>query len=170
MKIFSNKNSKPYKEVFISEWVFSFYIGKGIDDTYLHITSDSQLYSARIGGNTVTFGILLSAAENNDRDILHAYITLTSNLSLLVMTDDKLFKQMIKLNNAYTSDIADKGGKLASLVTEEEDAANMAFMRSATEYAQATPEERKKLRQEFRQELAEVIQELDTKKDEQAGR
>lgn len=154
------KQRKPYLVKEVGEWKFTFHYKEGsIDKTFLSITSTSGIFNCRIGGNTHAFGYLLAAAQQGLDAQLQGY-AITLYIPAMAMTQDAgLTADVQKAINKWMKRKEAEAKSAAKAVTDSEEMASQAFMEDVAGYADATPKERKKMREEWKDEARAALNE-----------
>lgn len=155
------KLRKPYLVKEAGQWKFTFhYKERSIKKSYLTITSESGIFNMRIGGNTDTYGYLLAAALQDRIDQLQGY-AMTMFIPAMTITQDKELNDDIqKAIVLYFDRKNDEAAKEAAKVTEEQETANQTVMEDVAEYADAkTDKERKQIREQWKDEVKQVLTE-----------
>lgn len=154
------KQRKPYLVKEVGEWKFTFHYKEGsIERTFLSITSTSGIYSMHIGGNTHAFGYLLAAAKQGLDSQLAGYITTLFIPAMAMTQDQELTSGVQKVIVEWQKRKESEGAEKAKAVTDSEEMASQAFMEDVAAYADATPKERKKMRDEWKDEARAALNE-----------
>ena len=151
---------KPYITKSVGEYRFDFYYKEGVlKDTYLKIATTSGIWELKIAGNTHTYGYLLSAAMQGNDEYLHGFAV--SNVIVAnVMCEDNAFKQDLdRIITKRTRRLMREGASRAKSVTPEQEQGDMALMSDVAAYADATPKERKQMRQQWKEDVREALRE-----------
>ena len=152
------KQRKPYLVKEVGEWKFTFHYKEGsIEKTFLSITSTSGMFNCRMGGNTESYGTLLLAAIKDDTVMMHNFITYLYNVAMGLGADVKFPKEIHDVVMKMRARLDKQSEKRAAEVTDVQEQASQVFMEDVAAYADATPKERKKMREEWKQELKEEI-------------
>ena len=153
------KQRKPYLVKEVGEWKFTFHYKEGsIERTFLSITSTSGIFNCRIGGRNEAYYFLLHVAMKDDIPVLHDYITRVACLAS-IWDDTKLASEVNNALNDWHKRRDAKGAEKAKAVTDSEEMASQAFMEDIAAYADATPKERKKMREEWKDEARAALNE-----------
>ena len=153
-------DKKPYITKSVGEFQFDFYYKEGVlKDTYLKITTTSGIWELKIAGNTHTYGYLLTAAMHGNDEYLHGFAV--SNVIVAnAMCEDNAFKQDLdRIINKRTRRLMREGASRAKAVTPEQIAADEALMSDIAAYADATPKERKQMREQWKEDAREALRE-----------
>lgn len=154
------KQRKPYLVKEVGEWKFAFhYKGGSIERTFLSITSTSGIMNMRLGGNTHAFGYLLAAAKQERIDQLQGYIVSLFIPAMAMTQDQELTSGVQKAIVEWQKRKEAEGTEKAKAVTDTEEQASQAFMEDVAAYADATPKERKKMREQWKDEAREAMKE-----------
>lgn len=158
MSIFNKRKPKYSYKVGGGAFCFDFYIDeKDPKGNYLHITTPSGAFEQTV--RNYAFGYLLAASQQGKMDELAAYGLMLYRVSEEVYQDLGFCQDIIKAINKRDKRLAKKAEKAASEITEYQDQADAAFMDEVAAYADATPKERKKMRQESKAAMREVLNE-----------
>lgn len=156
----SMKIRKPYLVKEVGEWKYTFYYKEGsIERTFLSITSTSGIYNCRIGGNTHAYGYLLAAAKQERIDQLQGYIVSLFIPAMAMTQDQELTSGVQKAIVEWQKRKEAEGVEKTKAVTDTEEMASQAFMEDLAQFADATPKERKKMREEWKDEAREAMKE-----------
>lgn len=151
---------KPLESVEAGGFRFDFYYDEGrIEGTYLQVSSESGLFSLRIGGNTRTYGYLLAAARMGRADQLQGYAETLYVPAMTLTQDQGLTNDVQKAIVKWKKRMEKRAQEGARKVTPEQEMAEEAFMREVAAYADANPKERKKMRKESKERMREVLNE-----------
>lgn len=154
------KQRKPYLVKEVGEWKFTFHYKEGsIERTFLSITSTSSIFNCRIGGNTHAYGYLLAAAKQDRIDQLQGYIVSLFIPAMAMTQDQELTSGVQKAIVEWQKRKEAEGAEKAKAVTDVQDQADSAFMEDVAAYADATPKERKKMREQWKDEAREAMKE-----------
>lgn len=154
------KQRKPYLVKEVGEWKFTFHYKEGsIERTFLSITSTSGIFNCRIGGNTHAYGYLLAAAKQERIDQLHGYIVSLFIPAMAMTQDQELTSGVQKAIMEWQKRKEAEGAEKAKAVTDTEEQASQAFMEDLAQFADATPKERKKIREEWKDEARAALNE-----------
>lgn len=160
MSILKNKQRKPYLVKEVGEWKFTFHYKEGnIEKTFLSITSASGIFNCRIGGNTHAYGYLLAAAKQERIDQLQGYIVSLFIPAMAITQDQELTNGVQNAIVGWQRRKEAEGAEKAKAVTEAEETASQAFMEDVVAYAEASPKERKRMSEESRKEMREILKE-----------
>lgn len=154
------KPRKPYLVKEVGEWKFTFHYKEGsIERTFLSITSSSGIFSCRVGGNTHAYGYLLAAAKQGLDSQLAGYVTTLFIPAMAMTQDQELTSGVQKAIVEWQKRKETEGAEKAKAVTDSEEMASQAFMEDVAAYADATPKERKKMREEWKDEARAALNE-----------
>lgn len=154
------KQRKPYLVKEVGEWKFTFHYKEGsIERTFLSITSASGIFNCRIGGNAESYGTLLLAATKNDTVMMHNFITYLYNVAMGLGADVKFPKEIHDVVMKMRARLDKQSEKRAAEVTDVQEQASQVFMEDVAAYADATPKERKKMREADKAEMRAVLNE-----------
>lgn len=156
------KQRKPYLVKEVGEWKFTFHYKEGsIERTFLSITSTSGIYSMHIGGSTHAYGSLLAAAKQGLDSQLAGYITTLFIPAMAMTQDQELTSGVQKAIVEWWKRKEAEGAEKAKTVTPEAEQGAQAFMEDVAAYADATPKERKKMREEWKDEARAALNDKD---------
>lgn len=156
-----------YKSVEVGPYRFNFYrdekkIKKGsVDGTYLKISAirrDEQ-WSLTIPGNAHVYGYLTVALEQGKTGQLHGYAFILNAVSLLLTQDEQFNADIQKAISAWQERINKTAEQNAAAVTDAQEQAAQAFMEDVVAYAEASPKERKRMSEESRELMREILNE-----------
>lgn len=154
------KQRKPYLVKEVGEWKFTFHYKEGsIERTFLSITSTSGIFNCRIGGNTHAYGYLLAAAKQERIDQLQGYIVSLFIPAMAMTQDQELTSGVQKAIVEWQKRKEAEGAEKAKAVTDSEEMASQAFMEDVVAYAEASPKERKRMSEESRKEVRDILKE-----------
>lgn len=155
------KLRKPYLVKEVGQWKFTFhYKVRNIKDTFLSITSEGGLMNMRIGGNTDTYGYLLAAAMQDRVDQLQGFAMTLFVPAMTITQDVDLNEDIQKAIVRYFDRKEKEGAKEAAKVTDEQETANQAIMEDVAEYADTdSDKERKQIREQWKDEVKQVLTE-----------
>lgn len=152
--------AKPYKTVECGGFIANFYYKDGdLKKTYLEITTVSGVWSMRIAGNTHPYGYLLEAANQEKVEQIHGYAAMLFILSQQFTQDQGLTDDVVRGINKWQKRMDAKAKEIAKNVSDAEETASQAFMEEVAAYADATPKERKKMREEWKDEARAALNE-----------
>lgn len=167
---------KPCIVIDVAQYMFRFYFNeknlqKGRKSgTYLKISSkvDSQ-FGFTIPGNTDAYGFLYAAAKHGDHNQLSDYARVIFSVSMLLTTDqtfaDGICKAIVDWQERRMAD----GAKQAQEVTDEQEQVAQTFMEDVAEFADSNNDERNKIREDWKQEIKEIIEEDGSKTESSGG-
>lgn len=146
------------------QFKFEFFYTEGkLEKTYLSITTTSGIFSMRIAGNTDAYGYLFAAAQKNLIDQLHGYAITLCIPAMTIMQDEGLCDDIQRAVLKWQRRKDKASEQTAKGVTETEEAASQALMEDVAAYAEATPKERKKLREADRAAMREALIDSNTR-------
>ncbi len=155
------KQRKPYLVKEVGEWKFTFHYKEGsIERTFLSITSTSGIFNCRIGGNCRAFGFLLAAATQDRLDQLQGYIVSLFIPAMAMTQDQELTSGVQRAIVEWQKRKEAEGAEKAKAVTPEAEQGAQAFMEDVAAYADATPKERKKMWEEWKDEARAALNEM----------
>lgn len=154
---------KPYREAEVGEWEFKWYFNeKNFDECYLLIQSKSKGFSIRLGARESydVYGYLLAAAEQGRTEQLHGYIATVYITSNILTQDQGFVDGVTKEINKWHNRRRKVAKAKAKEVTEAEEMASDALMRSAIERGKPmSRRERRKMERKERKEMREILAE-----------
>jgi len=151
---------KTYFEKRVGEFVFRWFFNeKKPKECFLRIETTSGIWGMTVAGGTHAYGYLLAAAKQGLDNQLSGYAMynyivatgITQNQGFL----DGLTKEINKMFKRMNKDAA----SAAKAVTDEQETADQALMEEVAAYADAGPEERKKMREADKAAVREVLEE-----------
>lgn len=165
------KQRKPYLVKEVGEWKFTFHYKEGsIERTFLSITSTSNIFNCRIGGNTEAYGYLLAAARQNIDSQLQGYAAMLCIPAMTMTQDQKLCDDIRAAIDGWMERKKAEAEIAAGTVTDTDEQAAQVFMEDVAEYADAESDRRRKaVREEWKQELKEEIRDSEGKADDIQG-
>ena len=153
------KQRKPYLVKEVGEWKFTFHYKEGsIEKTFLSITSASNIFNCRIGGNTEAYGYLLAAARQNVDSQLQGYAAMLFIPAMTMTQDQKLCDDIRAAIDGWMERKKTEAEVAAGTVSDTDEQAAQAFMEGVAEYADAeSDKERKAVCERWKHELKEEI-------------
>lgn len=154
------KQRKPYLVKEVGEWKFTFHYKEGnVEKTFLSITNASGLMNMRIGGNTDAYGYLLAAARQNIDSQLQGYIATLFVPAMVITQDQTLCDDIHKAIDSWLERRTAEAEAAAEAVTEEQEQSAQVVMEDVAELADAeTDKERKAIRERWKRELKEEME------------
>ena len=150
---------KPMKTVECGGFIVSFYYKEGdLKHTYMEITTESNVWSMRIAGNTHAYGYLLAAAHQDMTEQIHGYAAMLYVTSQQLTKDQGFVDDITKSITKWQRRMDKKAESAAKNVKDFEEVASQAFMEEAAEYAAASPKERKRISEKFKAEIRSIEQ------------
>lgn len=150
--------TKPYFSARAGEFLFNFYYKEGkANKCYLDITTESRIFSLRIGGNTHTYGYLLAAAQQGKIEQLQGYAV---TLFIPAMTITQYQWLCSDVQKAITKWQKRKDKAAESAAKEVSDAQNMAdeeLMHEAIKRGKMGKKEAKKASKADREEIKKIL-------------
>lgn len=156
-----------YRSVEAGAFRFNFYrdekkLRKGrVDGTYLKISAigKGEQWTLTIPGNSHVYGYLLAALEQGKNDQLHGYAFMLNVVSMLLTQDEGFNADIQKAITDWYERINKVAEDNAKAVSDAEETASQAFMEDVVAYAEASPKERKRMSEESRKEMREILKE-----------
>lgn len=151
---------KPYKRVEVGEWVFEwFYDEKNIRECFLIISTPSAMFKLNIGGSSPVYGYLLAAAEKGMTEQLHGYAAMMYVTSNVLVQDQSFVNGLNKEITKWMKRQEKKAESAAKATTPEQEQGDMALMESVAQYADASPKQRKQMREQWKEDAREALRE-----------
>lgn len=155
MSIFKQK---PIKTVECGGFIVDFYYKEGdLKRTYMEIKTVSNVWTMRIAGNTFTYGLLLSAVQQDDTELIHSYAIKCYDVCIQMSKDIGLANDIAKALKKWQRRMYKKAETAAKNVKDFEEVASQAFMEEAAEFAAASPKERKRISEKFKAEIKKIM-------------
>lgn len=130
---------------------------------YLHITTPSGAFEQKVTG--YPFGYLLAAAGQGKRKELEAYCIMLYRVSDEIYQDNDFAFDIINALHSRDERLSKEAEARAEAVTEEEEAANQAYMEDIVAYADADEQTREAMRTEDGEILREILEGQGEKED-----
>lgn len=156
-------DKKPYKSVVCGSGAFTldFYVDEkhptDKSRNYLHITTPSGVFEQIV--RNYAYGYLLIAAEKGNIRELEAYCLMLYRVSDEVYQDLGFANDILRAINKRDKRLMREGASRAKSVTEHEELASQSLMEDVAAYADATPKERKQMRQQWKEDVREALRE-----------
>lgn len=152
--------TKPYFSVKAGEFQFDFYYKEGkADKCYLDITTESKIFSLRIGGNTHTYGYLLAAAQQGKIEQLHGY-AVTLFIPAMTITQDQGLCDDVQKSIAKWQKRKEKAAESGkNSVSDAQNMADEQFMLEAIKRGKMSRKEAKKASKADREEMKRILKE-----------
>ena len=157
MSIFKNK---PIERVevggFIAEWYFK---ENNIKESYLEISTESGIWSMRVDARCNAYGYLLESARQGKVENIHGYAALLYITAQQLTQEQGFCDDITRSVQKWQRRVEKKAEKAAVNVSDIGEQAAQALMESVAAYSDATPKERKQMRQQWKEDAREVIKE-----------
>lgn len=152
--------TKPYFSAKAGEFQFDFYYNEGkADKCYLDITTESKIFSLRIGGNTHAYGYLLAAAEQGKTENLHGY-AVTLFIPTMAITQDQGLCDGVQKSIMKRQKRKEKAAESAAKgVSDAQNMADEQFMLEAVKRGKMSRKEAKKASKTDREEMKRILKE-----------
>lgn len=152
--------TKPYFSTRAGQFQFDFYYKEGkADKFYLDITSESRIFSLRIGGNTHTFGYLLAAAQQGKSEQLEGY-AVTLFVPAMAITQEQGLCDDVQRSIAKWQKRKEKAAESAAKnVSDAQNMADEQFMLEAIKRGKMSQKEAKKASKADREEMKRILKE-----------
>ena len=156
-----------YKSAEVGPFRFCFYLNEkkvrkgSVDGTYLKISAigREEQWSMVVPGSFHSFGYLLEALNQGKESQLLNYARLLYLVSMLDTMSQEMDNTLWQAVDNWRSYIQGKGEENAAKVTEAQDMADTELMRGGVAYAEASPKERKRMSEESRKEMKQILDE-----------
>lgn len=141
----------PYRVIELDTITLKIYYKEGVlSRCYAVIENSTKDFYLRFAGNTLIYGFLLCAAEQEDYKAIEGYLSLFLFFAIGLANDVKITNEAIKIHNNWHKDIEKQAIKKAKSVTAEEEATNQSIMQAIS-----TPFDSK----DFKEEVKKVLKE-----------
>lgn len=152
---------KPIERVEVGGFIFEWYFKENnIEESYLEISTVSGIWSMRMDARCDSYGYLIASARQGNIENVHGYAALCYIISQELTHEqgfcDDITKSVQKLQRRSYK----RGERNAKDITHEQEQADEAFMSEVAAYADATPKERKQMRQQWRKDMKEEIRKI----------
>jgi len=155
------KKQKPYLTKKAGQFKFEFFYSEGnLERTYLQISTPSGIFEMRIGGNAHAYGYLLAAAKQDRTDQLQGYAVTLFVPAMELTQDQGLCYDIQEAIMKWQKRKEKEAKELAEKVTPEQDEADSALMSEVATYADASPKERKKMREADKEVMRKALNEV----------
>lgn len=156
--------NKPRYSVDVGNGAFiaDFYVDEkraDVEHNYLHIHTPNHVFEQKIVG--YPYGYLLAAVSQGNEEEIHSYCTVLWRMTQEIYQDAGLANDILRAFAKYDKRLMRQAEKNAAAVTPETEQASQAFMEDVAAYADATPKERKKMREEWKDEARAALNEQD---------
>lgn len=152
------KKNKPTHQITLKPFEFAWYIDKDEPQNgYMEITVGEGLMSFRINCHFDAFYLMLAAYEQRDENLLRNFAFLITSSISYMATDVNFFSSLLRLVSDTTASKMNAAEDSAKDVSENEESAAQAFMEDVVKYADADDNEKKRLSEEFKTEVKNVL-------------
>lgn len=154
--------TKPRYSVNVGNDAFiaDFYVDEkqpDVEHNYLHIHTPNNVFEQRIVG--YPYGYLLAAVSQGNEEEVNNYCVVLWRVTQEIYQDAGLANDILRAFAKYDKRLMKQAEQRAKAVTDTEEQASQAFMEDVAAYADATPKERKKMREGWKDEAREVLKE-----------
>lgn len=158
---------KHHIEIANGAVIVDFYANeKDIKKCYMRMYARNGAFDYKIGA-CHTYGYLMAAINQGNTRELEAFCILLWRMTQECYQDETLAKDLVTCFNARDERLMKQAEKNAASVTDAEESASQAFMEDVVAYAEASPKERKRMSEESREEMREILSEDADKSAEQ---
>lgn len=133
-----------------------------VEHNYLHIHTPNNVFEQKVVG--YPYGYLLAAVSQGSEEEVHNYCVVLWRVTQEIYQDAGLANDILRAFAKYDKRLMKQAEKNADAVTPEAEQASRAFMEDVAAYADATPKERKKMREEWKDEARAALNEKDNGK------
>lgn len=152
--------TKPRYSVNVGDGTFiaDFYVDEkraDVEHNYLHIHTPNYVFEQKIVG--YPYGYLLAAVSDGNEEEVHNYCVVLWRVTQEVYQDAGLANDILRAFAKYDRRLMKQAEKNAAAVTPEAEQGAQAFMEDIAAYADATPKERKKMREEWKDEARAAL-------------
>lgn len=152
--------TKPYFSAKAGEFQFDFYYKEGkADKCYLDITTESKIFSLRIGGNTHTYGYLLAAAQQGKTEQLKGYVITLFIPAMTITQDQGLCSDVQKAITKWQKRKDKAAESAANGISDAQNMADEQLMREAVKRGKMGRKEAKKASKADREEMKRILKE-----------
>lgn len=154
--------TKPRYSVNVGNGTFvaDFYVDEkraDVEHNYLHIHTPNHVFEQKIVG--YPYGYLLAAVSQGNEEEVHNYCLLLWRIAQEVYQDLGFANDIIHALNKRDKRLMKEAETNAKAVSDAEETASQAFMEDVVAYAEASPKERKRMSEESRKEMREILKE-----------
>lgn len=154
--------TKPRYSVNVGNGAFiaDFYVDErhpDMEHNYLHIHTQNHVFEQKIVG--YPYGYLLAAVSQGNEEEVHNYCVVLWRVTQEIYQDAGLANDILRAFAKYDERLMKQAEKNAAAVTPEAEQGAQAFMEDIATYADATPKERKKMREEWKDEARAALNE-----------
>lgn len=152
--------NKPRYSVDVGNGAFiaDFYVDEkraDVEHNYLHIHAPNHVFEQKIVG--YPYGYLLAAVSQGNEEEVHNYCVVLWRVTQEIYQDAGLANDILRAFAKYDKRLMRQAEKNAAAVTPETEQGAQAFMEDVAAYADATPKERKKMREEWKDEARAAL-------------
>ena len=156
--------TKPYFSARAGEFQFDFYYKEGkADKCYLDITTESRIFSLRIGGNTHAYGYLLVAAQQGKTEQLKGYAVTLFIPAMTITQDQGLCSDVQKAITKWQKRKDKAAESAAKEVSDAQNTADEELMHEAIKRGKMGKKEAKKASKADREEIKKILKYNDGK-------
>lgn len=151
---------KTYFEKRVGEFIFKWFFNeKNPKECYLRIETTSGIWGMTVAGGTHAYGYLLAAAKQDLDNQLSGYAMYNYIVTTSITQNQGFLDGLTKEINKMFKRLDKEAESAAKTVTDEQEQADQAFMSEVAAYADASPKERKKMREADKEVMREVLKE-----------
>lgn len=151
---------KPIERVeiggFIAEWYFK---ENNIKESYLEISTESGIWSMRVDARCNAYGYLLESARQGKTENIHGYAALLYITAQQLTQEQGFCDDITRSVQKWQRRMEKRAEKAAVNVSDIGEQAAQALMESVAQYADATPKQRKQMREQWKEDAIEAMRE-----------
>lgn len=152
--------TKPYFSARAGEFQFDFYYEEGnADKCYLDITTESGIFSLRIGGNTHAYGYLLAAAQQGKIEQLRGYAVTLLIPAMEITQDQGLCSEVQKSIMKWQKRKEKAAESAAKGISDAQNMADEQLVREVAKRGKMSRKEAKKASKADREEMKRILKE-----------
>lgn len=151
---------KHHLEIGGGAFIADFYVDEKNPDVkhnYLHIYAPNGVFEQKVVG--YPFGYLLAAVSQGNENEVHSYCIMLWRITQEIYQDLGFAQDIIKAINKRDKRLMKQAEKAAKSVSEHQELADTELMREVVAYAEASPKEHKKMSEESRKEMKQILNE-----------
>lgn len=151
---------KHHLEIGGGAFIADFYVDEKNPDVkhnYLHIYAPNGVFEQKVMG--YPFGYLLAAVSQGYENEVHSYCVMLWRITQEIYQDLGFAQDIIKAINKRDKRLMKQAESNAAKISEEQEMADTELMRDVVAYAEASPKERKKMSEESRNAMRDVLNE-----------
>lgn len=150
---------KHHIEIANGAVIVDFYVNeKDIKKCYMRMYARNGAFDYKIGACHAYSYLMAAINQGNTRE-LEAFCILLWRMTQECYQDETLAKDLVMCFNARDKRLMKKAETNAKAVSDAEETASQAFMEDVVAYAEASPKERKRMSEESRKEMKEILKE-----------